>query len=790
MIQVIYHFANPNTRKTKAVCQHQTKCNVILLLHPQQMGTTLSLQFQQALKNGDEVTALQLFHSSPELNQLNPNKAYGLSRSRSTLLHYAARRGLLDIYKEFLLKGGDPTIINSKGQTSIHLICTTANVRDSLESQLRADMLTFTIDYCVKKKKKTIDLSSVDKSLNSPLHLAATSGLVKCVEILVSSNVSVTCKNVAGQTPMDCLQKSPYRSAIGAILEPKMVFASSESSSELASKPQFLREESYKPYHEERLKQLREDLLSQCSDILGLSRVHSETLLHANGWSLEIVVDKWMEDPKGLYDQVGIEVPADMATNIPEVVADGDTQRQSSLAESDCEICFEVATEKVSIPCGHVICKMCWEEYLKEKINSGKVSKLICPSFNCSELVPALVIMSLVPDEIYKKYLKFGLDNFVSGKSDIKWCPHPGCERAVQVPTNHGQGDQTRGSVSQVPATSSDNTENKETPIYRNVDCGLGHFFCWSCSKTAHDPCSCETWAQWEKEVKERLENKKGVQMAVDMISDEVWVGENCKPCPSCKAPIYKDDGCNHMTCYKCHHEFCWVCRGRWLFHGDWTGGYFECNNYIQKKLAKRKMNKAKSQAQKKAKKKHGRYFKHVYDRYKNHLQSLDFELAILEKADEKMTKLRASTSTEEDVTFFEDAARELLKCRHVLKGSYALSYFIHNETGRTEFIKLLADLEGPTELLAQSVNRPHLQTPKDKIILLTLQCREQRRSFLPAGRKLNPTEVALKETTPSEPFDPIRNLLELNDLMDLNHDSDSFSNGSDSYESYPSDYS
>ena len=229
---------------------------------------------------------------------------------------------------------------------------------------------------------------------------------------------------------------------------------------------------------------------------------------------------------------------------------------------------------------------------------------------------------------------------------------------------------------------------------------------------------------------------------------------------------------------------------GRWQFHGDWTGGYFECNNYIQKKLAKRKVDKAKSDAQRKAKKKHGRYFKHVYDRYKNHLQSLDFELAILEKADEKMTKLRASTSTEEDVTFFEDAARELLKCRHVLKGSYALSYFIHNETGRTEFIKLLADLEGPTELLAQSVNRPHLQTPKDKIILLMLQCREQRRSFLPAGRKLNPTEVALKETTPSEPFDPIRNLLQLNDLMDLNNDSDSFSNGSDSYESYPSDYS
>jgi len=747
------------------------------------MGAKLSLQFQQALRSGDEVTALQMFHSSPELKQLDPNKPYGLSRSQRTPLHYAAKRGLLDIYKEFLLNGGDPTVTNNKGQTSIHLICTTANARDSLESQIRADMLTFTIDYCVKKKKRIIGLSFVDKSLNSPLHLAATSGLVRCVEILVANDVPVMLKNIAGQTPMDCLRKSPYRNAIGAILEPKMVFVASESSSELAKKPQFLREESYQACHEDRLKQLREDLLSQCSDILGLSRVHSETLLQTNGWSLEIVVDKWVENRKELCDQAGIEVPADAVDDVPKIMDDKDIQvnkgmrHQTSLAECECEICFELVTEKIAIPCRHVICKMCWEEYLKEKINSGIVNKLKCPAFNCSELVPMVVIMSLVPEEIYQKYLRFGLDNFVTGNSDIKWCPHPGCGRAVHVPADHDQGEQARGSVSQQSNTSNGSAENKEAPMHRNVDCGVGHFFCWSCSKIAHDPCSCETWAKWEKEVKERLENKKGVQTAAELVSDDVWVGENCKPCPSCKAPIFKDDGCNHMTCYKCNHDFCWVCMGRWRFHGDWTGGYFECNNYIAKKLAKRKLNKAKSEAQKKAKKKHGRYFKHVYDRYKNHIQSLEYELAILEKADEKMTKLRASTSTGEDVTFFEDAVRELLKCRHVLKASYALSYFIHTDTARTDFIRLLADVEKSTESLAESVNRPHLQTPKDKIILLTIQCREQRRSFLPAARKFNPTPLALKE---EEAANELPSDERIRNLLDLYNDSDSYGEDTD----------
>ena len=31
--------------------------------------------------------------------------------------------------------------------------------------------------------------------------------------------------------------------------------------------------------------------------------------------------------------------------------------------------------------------------------------------------------------------------------------------------------------------------------------------------------------------------------------------------CPECRAPIYKISGCNHMTCYRCNKEWCWICR-------------------------------------------------------------------------------------------------------------------------------------------------------------------------------------------------------------------------------------
>jgi len=36
------------------------------------------------------------------------------------------------------------------------------------------------------------------------------------------------------------------------------------------------------------------------------------------------------------------------------------------------------------------------------------------------------------------------------------------------------------------------------------------------------------------------------------------------KSCPKCRAPIIRDGGCNHMTCGRCHYEFCWMCKRRY----------------------------------------------------------------------------------------------------------------------------------------------------------------------------------------------------------------------------------
>ncbi|KAL2265816.1 hypothetical protein VTJ83DRAFT_6916 [Remersonia thermophila] len=58
-----------------------------------------------------------------------------------------------------------------------------------------------------------------------------------------------------------------------------------------------------------------------------------------------------------------------------------------------------------------------------------------------------------------------------------------------------------------------------------------------------------------QKHLKELAKRKKKEEEA-----SEKTVKKTTKPCPGCKAPIEKNNGCQHMTCSKCKHEFCWDC--------------------------------------------------------------------------------------------------------------------------------------------------------------------------------------------------------------------------------------
>ena len=61
----------------------------------------------------------------------------------------------------------------------------------------------------------------------------------------------------------------------------------------------------------------------------------------------------------------------------------------------------------------------------------------------------------------------------------------------------------------------------------------------------AHPNSTCEVY-----ERKNLVEEKKSAAA----------IAKDCKACPRCTAPIFKNGGCNHMKCVHCQCSFCWLC--------------------------------------------------------------------------------------------------------------------------------------------------------------------------------------------------------------------------------------
>ncbi|XP_068330529.1 probable E3 ubiquitin-protein ligase ARI8 isoform X2 [Pyrus communis] len=187
-------------------------------------------------------------------------------------------------------------------------------------------------------------------------------------------------------------------------------------------------------------------------------------------------------------------------------------------------------------------------------------------------------------------------------------------------------------------------------------------------SDKAHSPVKCETVAKWMSKNKDESENMN-------------WILVNTKPCPQCKRPIEKNQGCNHMRCRApCRFDFCWICLG------EWSRSHL-CNSYLEGVKSN-----ASEKRKEMAKMSLGRYVHH-YERWiANHdskqkaLQ--DFRLVQdvhLKKLDKKYRQ------TNPILSFVTEAWQEIIQCRRVLQWSYAYGFYIpENEDGKRRFFEYL----------------------------------------------------------------------------------------------------
>ncbi|KAJ1396709.1 hypothetical protein B484DRAFT_472235, partial [Ochromonadaceae sp. CCMP2298] len=166
------------------------------------------------------------------------------------------------------------------------------------------------------------------------------------------------------------------------------------------------------------------------------------------------------------------------------------------------------------------------------------------------------------------------------------------------------------------------------------------------CGEEAHDPCCCAQLAEWTLKCMNESETAN-------------WILANTRKCPECNTRIEKNQGCNHMTCRLCKHEFCWICMGGWQDHGQTTGGFYKCNRFVPKEVS------VAVNAVERAKAELDRYL-HYYKRYHGHDHALKFASSQRESAEARMVEQQEQQKTSWiDVQFLKQAAEQVSQgCR------------------------------------------------------------------------------------------------------------------------------
>ena len=435
--------------------------------------------------------------------------------------------------------------------------------------------------------------------------------------------------------------------------------------------------------------QLRNEQEAAVQDLAGLLAVGpacARELLRHFKWNRERLMDSYYGDQSGTLKKAGVQFIASAG------------QSPAKNGKVTCAVCFDDfpladAGATYALGCRHAFCRECWRGYLRVKVEDGPDCIFAkCPMPKCGEVVTQEVyqrILGASNADLYRKYERFLLQSFVDLSKNLRWCPGHGCDLAI-----------------------------KGTGATGAVKCDCGARFCFRCAEPTHAPLSCAMLAKWTEKCKQEATTAE-------------WMLENTKKCPECHVRIEKNQGCNHMVCPHCQHNFCWVCLQDWELHN--TTSVYVCNKFgadderassadsgdsakENLKLGKgkrrpvkrgkdwkksddakgwrdnmkggKKYRKPKTEAEK---------YLHYYKRFNNHERARVFAVQLLEGSERRMEELHKKSSAAAavagaggggggdgggskrwvDVQYLKAACELVVECREVLAYSYAYGYYL-----------------------------------------------------------------------------------------------------------------
>lgn len=535
--------------------------------------------------------------------------------------------------------------------------------------------------------------------------------------------------------------------------------------------------------------------------ILSLHNSHVEVYMTHHNWDLSAALDAFRQNREQAF----------ATARIHNFFEEGKKETSLELDANAClcPICYDDDIQKedwiVLQHCGHAFCRDCVVDYIKQCAKDRTPAHLLtCPDHNCNSEISNLDLQAILGEnhsEIFERISKASTDNFITSHTNFRFCPHPGCSGIVhrfrQPKWASADYDESilnyTGAVCTAVTPSSEKIGNECTLTYEGVEdpdytnCRSrrqpkkAHRFCFSCGDAVHWPLTCERLEEWKNRISVEIGKVDDGEGNSDFneLAQKIWLKANTRPCPKCKIPIEKNDGCNHMVCHSCHHEFCWICRQDWKLHSTDTGGFFRCNiwteddpdrvddveNVGDQSGARVNSNDflidslndsgygASIHTTRRAwkKKQDIKRFLHHYSRWEAHKDSHILEqkmgdtvctrFAPVVKAAIQFDGSPAFNFGGKGLSFIHNAFFELEECRSTLRHSYAFSFFRYASKSspspisyignkrkeKFRFERLQSDLETLTEQMSDIVARSHLRASQIQITYLTAGAAEKR---------------------------------------------------------------
>ncbi|CAK4102178.1 unnamed protein product [Aphanomyces euteiches] len=180
----------------------------------------------------------------------------------------------------------------------------------------------------------------------------------------------------------------------------------------------------------------------------------------------------------------------------------------------------------ITLTCSHSYCKECIKTYVAQKIENRQVepNQLKCPTLECNHAFNSIDILQTTAEAMFLKYIRFLHLNELELTPHGRWCPNALCDNMVDC--------------------------NPKKSTFQCKKCKTNG--CYKCGNVSHPFQTC---AQTTDKLYREWEAKQAA------------ASSPVKPCPKCGYRIWKSEGCNHMTCTKCRHEWCWLCSLKWTGH-------------------------------------------------------------------------------------------------------------------------------------------------------------------------------------------------------------------------------